>query len=121
MWIRTKDLHDILSEDTPGGNSDPGRAAVMRAFNIPDRLVNSLSTSTTKNKIVILAVWQGLGARNAPPTDAPWISDISLMLVDFNRLAILTIIPLENPIESFDSLRPGNEAFFSLCTHSSVR
>lgn len=113
MWIKTKDLHDILANDVPGGNSDPGRAAVMRAFEIPERLLNPLSSSATKSKIVILAVWQGLGLSRPTRSKAKWNSEISLILVDFNRLAILTILPLLKPAVSRESLRAGNEVTFN--------
>lgn len=109
MWVRTEDLHEILTNDTPGSSPDPTRAATMRAFDIPSQLANPLSSSEGKTKIIILAVWQGLRPSAPVKTRASWVSEKSLILVDHNRLATMTIIPLENPATSRDSLRPGNE------------
>lgn len=117
LWIKTEDLHEILLNNCPGSNPDPVCAAIMRGFKILGCLVNTLSSSTTKNKITILAAWEGvedIPQPHPPPKDKSgmicwFVAGKLLILIDFNCLATITIIPLETKVTSYSTLIPGNE------------
>ena len=91
VWLRTTDLQRILSHDVDGTNATNGKR--MRSFVVPSDLTNPRSTSTKKDRIVIMAAWQG--------------PRVSVALVDFNRLATMHIVPLPYEVEKAD-LVPGN-------------
>lgn len=91
-WVSTEDAYALLELDTNGAHKKHGKK--MRSFIIPKRFVNPDNHSEASRKINILAAFFGF--------------QDTLLVIDFNRLMTMRVMPLSRVATATDLL-PGSE------------